>query len=228
MININPKTAIFFDLDDTLFCEHDYVRSGFHAVADYLQKIDNQLDSSTLYEYMLEDWVKNGRGKIFNHLIEEFSVPVEPMNLVQVYREHTPQLSLYSDTDRVVKLLVEKDIPRGLITDGEKGVQWRKIEALGLKQRFPYIIVTDELGKDCWKPSAVPFERAKDLLRGEVQSFIYIGDNPHKDFFTAKKMGFHTIRIIRKTGDHMLTRLSPEYEADEMIESLDELTVNLD
>ncbi len=30
--------AVVFDLDDTLYREYDYVKSGFHAVADYLEE----------------------------------------------------------------------------------------------------------------------------------------------------------------------------------------------
>ncbi|MEM5598042.1 hypothetical protein AAHB53_19930 [Niallia circulans] len=33
--------AYIFDLDDTLYCEHDYVKSGFYSVASFLAKSES-------------------------------------------------------------------------------------------------------------------------------------------------------------------------------------------
>jgi len=222
MVIIDRTTAVWFDLDDTLYCEHDYVRSGFKAVAEFLGDFGH-LDPAVLYREMTDEWRKNGRGKIFDRIINAHALSIAPDLLVRVYREHEPQLSLYPDADNFLALLASRSIPTGIITDGDKGVQWRKIEALGIRCRLQAIIVTDELGRECWKPSAVPYRRAMESLQGNVRSFIYIGDNPHKDFCTAKALGFHTIRIIRETGDHMETRLAPDFEADETITTLEEL-----
>lgn len=223
MMKFNRNTIILFDLDDTLFCEHDYVRSGFQAVANYLHGIHNQLEAEVLYRSMLAEWKQNGRGKIFDCIVDQFSLTTDVSLLVQVYREHVPNITLYPDAERLVRFLRNSEISRGIITDGDKNVQWRKIEALGLKKWIPCIVVSDELGRDCWKPSAVPYLHARKFFGSAAERFIYIGDNPHKDFVTAKKLGFHTIRIIRATGDHMQARLTPEYEADRIIFGLDEM-----
>ncbi|MEM5598044.1 HAD hydrolase-like protein [Niallia circulans] len=56
-----------------------------------------------------------------------------------------------------------------------------------------------------------------------MKDCVYIGDNPNKDFVTAKKLGLHTIRIVREIGDHMQTKLDQGYEADKKIYSLMEI-----
>lgn len=33
--------VVIFDLDDTLYSEKDYVRSGYHAIAEQTDKIDD-------------------------------------------------------------------------------------------------------------------------------------------------------------------------------------------
>lgn len=223
MININRESVIMFDLDDTLYCEHDYVRSGFRAVADYLHGIYSELEAEVLYRSMHDEWKQNGRGKIFDYIKDQFSLPITVSQLVQVYRDHVPNITLYPDAERLVRFLRNREISIGIITDGDKNVQWHKIEALGLKKWISCIIVSDEWGRECWKPSAVPYLHARKFFGGAAERFIYIGDNPHKDFVTAKKLGFQTLRIIRATGDHMQVRLSPEYEADRIIYDLDEL-----
>jgi putative hydrolase of the HAD superfamily len=223
MLMINNQTAVLFDLDDTLYCEHDYVRSGFKAVADRLHLIYSGLNSDELYMEMIHLWEKEGRGKIFNRIVEMYDLPIEPTELVKVYREHQPVLRLYEDAKRLIEILVKMNIPRGIITDGIQVVQRAKIKALGLESRFHCVIVTDEWGKECWKPSPIPYKKAMEFFKYQAERFVYIGDNPHKDFISAKKMGFLTIRIVRETGDFMGVKLSPEYEADIIIHNLDEL-----
>jgi putative hydrolase of the HAD superfamily len=62
-----------------------------------------------------------------------------------------------------------------------------------------------------------------EYLRLDFSDCVYIGDNPNKDFITARKLGMGTVRIVRDVGDHMQTRLGKEYEADAVIYSLTEL-----
>lgn len=212
-----------FDLDDTLYCEHEYVRSGFQAVASKLAEHSDK-NKMVLYEALVHEWQRNGRGKIFDAVCNTFDIAIEIKDLIRVYREHEPSnIHLYKDAEKFLRYLEEQSIPRGIITDGDRYVQWRKIGSLGLDKRISCIVVSDELGKDCWKPSEVPYRKVMAHLRLNAQECMYIGDNPHKDFCSARKLGMSTVRIIRSVGDHMQTRLGKEMEADRVIYSLEEL-----
>ena len=57
----------------------------------------------------------------------------------------------------------------------------------------------------------------------KTENTIYVGDNPLKDFFAAKKLGVITVRIKRKKGEYKNLRVSPPYEANYTIFSLLEL-----
>lgn len=220
--------AIIFDLDDTLYQEHDYVRSGFKAVAKVLATKFTELNAGQVYEEFLAAWHKNGRGKVFDVVCELHGLEVDIALLVEFYRKHLPTLSLYSDAIEILAWLKEKHFQIGIITDGHSTMQWQKIEALGLREIMDGIVVTDDLGADCWKPSVAPYLKVAEMLEVSVKNCFYVGDNPHKDFITAKKLGMHTVRIIRPVGDHMQTRLSEEYEADLTISMLTELIPLLD
>lgn len=216
--------TFIFDLDDTLYCEHDYVRSGFKEVAIYLNSLNPSIQIDGVFERLVAVWKIDGRGQVFNIVCEELGIQVNIRDLVQVYREHKPTLSLYDDAVEVLSYFYEKKIPIGLITDGKSEMQWNKIKALNIERFFQALIVTDDLGgSKCWKPSVLPFLRAAEVLGLDVNQCVYVGDNPHKDFVTAKKLGMKTVRVIRNIGDHMNTFLDEDYEANFQITSLTEI-----
>lgn len=214
-----------FDLDDTLYCEHDYVRSGFKAVAEFIANQNSFVTSHLLYKDFIDIWLSQGRGQIFNIICDKYNIAINISLLVQVYREHKPELVLYDDAKEALTYFITRNIPMGLITDGDSTTQWRKVESLQLNKLFNFIIVTNDLGIEYWKPSAVPYKKVAEALNVPIEKCVYIGDNPNKDFITAKKLGMKTIRIVREIGDHMKTRLDNTYEADKEIYSLTELLV---
>ncbi|TDX58932.1 HAD family hydrolase [Orenia marismortui] len=215
--------AIIFDLDDTLYYELEHVKSGFRAVSNYISN-KYKISAEDFYNQLLAILADEGRGKTFNLALEEFNLPLtEVKALVEVYRQHKPdELNLYHDAKNALKEFSDK-YKLGLITDGISIVQWNKIKALGIENRFEEIIVSDDHGMDKRKPSSFPYLKILEDFSVEAEEAIYIGDNPNKDFVTAKKLGLMTIRILRPKGMHINKRLAEEYEADYEIESLDEL-----
>jgi len=213
--------VILFDLDDTLYNERDFVFSGFMEVAKYISEKHN-LDLNSLYEDILDIFREKGRGKVFNILCEKYSLEENIESLVDIYRNTVPNVKLYDDALYMLENLKDK-YKLGLVTDGKNTVQWNKIKALDIEKYMDKIIVTDDLGRDYWKPSTKPFMLMIEHFGGAPEEYIYIGDNPNKDFIGCKRLGINTIRIIREVGDYMSTFLDKEYEADFNIKSLLEL-----
>ena len=58
---------LIFDLDDTLYKEREFVKSGFKAVSRYLHFKFN-LNEKKIFLQLLKILKKNGRGKIFDIL----------------------------------------------------------------------------------------------------------------------------------------------------------------
>jgi putative hydrolase of the HAD superfamily len=58
---------------------------------------------------------------------------------------------------------------------------------------------------------------------GPAYTYVYVGDNPAKDFVGARALGWRTIRIRRAAGEHSLVEAQPGYEADQEIADLGEL-----
>ncbi len=191
--------AVLFDLDDTLYPEIEFVKSGFTAVARHLASKHN-LNADSLFQQMLDILQRDGRGKIFDTLLEKLGLfsGETVRTLVDLYRSHQPSISLYPDTLPVLENLRRNGIKIGIITDAMASVQKNKVKALGLGNSFDIIIYTEELGEGCSKPSPVPFKTALDSLKMPAPDAAYIGDDPSKDFLAPNNLGMLTVQVARQ------------------------------
>lgn len=214
--------ALIFDLDDTLYYEKKYVLGSFKEVAYYLGN-KYKCDIEKLYVRMVEVLEALGRGKIFNIICEENNFKEDIQNLINIYRNSKPKLELYEDSKEFLIWARENGYKLGIITDGCSKVQWNKINSLAVEKLVDKIIVTDDLGKEYWKPHKKSYLDMMNYFNINENEGIYVGDNPNKDFIGAKELGMKTVRIIRENGDHVKTFLYKEYEADFNITNLIEL-----
>lgn len=218
------KKIIVFDLDDTLISEREYIDSGFRAVAKAISK-QTKLSEDDIKNKMDELFEKNSLN-VFNRTLNELGVVCEIeyiRELISTYRNHIPTIKLYDDAKDILEYLYRNNYRVGMITDGYKETQRNKIKVLDIEKYFEHIIVTDELGKEFWKPSEVPYELIKNKFNCEYKDMIYIGDNIEKDFVTANKLGIETIQIIRKNGVYKEIEKKSEYLAKIKIKNLFEL-----
>jgi putative hydrolase of the HAD superfamily len=214
--------SLIFDLDDTLYPESEFVMSGFQAVDAWLERECRVAGFSRL---AVEQFRTGRRGRIFDEVLPQLGLSPEPQlvaALVTVYREHRPVLHLFPDAIATLAW-AERIFRLGVLTDGFAQVQRNKLAALGLEPRLKACIVTDELGREFWKPHPKGFEQIMEVLPGNSSGFLYIGDNPRKDFIAPSQLGWHTIRIIRESGEHALHVAESGEQAEMEIHNLTEL-----
>lgn len=216
---------IVFDLDDTLYPEITYVKSGIRAVSVFLAE-NYQLSEKQLNLEMNAFLNENGRNLMFNNILSKYGLNKRYIvdKCLSVYRSHNPDISLYKEA----KLCLEKlnHFSKYLVTDGNIKVQRKKILALELTHYFKKTIPTYQYGQKYSKPSTYCFDKIRNLEKIFNNSdLVYIGDNPYKDFINLKKSGYNTIRVL--TGGYKDVRLSSEYEATININSLIDLTPEL-
>jgi putative hydrolase of the HAD superfamily len=217
-----PIHTIVFDLDDTLFLERDFVLSGFAAVDRWLR---SQRRVEGFAERAGRVFGEGARGRIFDTVLRELGLdasPAEVERLVSVYREHEPQLALLPDSESALGWAAA-NFQLGLITDGYASVQKRKIRALGLESRIACRIVTDDWGREHWKPSPTPYQRVMAHFPGPAPGYVYLGDNPRKDFLAPRALGWRTIRLRRPDGEHAAYAARAEEDAEREITSLREI-----
>jgi carbamoyl-phosphate synthase large subunit len=203
-----PRLVIL-DLDDTLYPEADYVRSGHRAVALAVWR-DHRID---IEPELRRRFAAGQRGDTLTAALRSLNVPFSPgyveRVLVPAYREHTPQIGAHLDARPVLTELRARGHVLALLTDGWAAVQRRKLAALGLADLFAAIMITDELGRDAWKPSTRGFESLLQRLAIEAHDAVYIADNPAKDFIGPHRLGMQSIRIVRPGGEHATAQARP-------------------
>lgn len=218
--------VLIFDLDDTLFDEMTYVRSGLIAVAAFGQESFgwNKEDS---YKFMNERLVIHGRGKVFDEWLHAHGCysASRVAQCVRVYRHHIPNISLSQLTQKILAQY-QRHYSLYLVTDGHKIVQQNKILALGIETMFKRCLVTHRFGIRHSKPSLYCFEKIRDAEKCAWSSMVYVGDNPAKDFVNLNAMGTLTVRV--RTGAHAQVEAQTGYDAQHTIQDLSHLSLVLD
>ena len=185
--------GVVFDLDDTLYDEKDYVRSGFAAVAEYL-------GDPRAAEKLTEYFEIHSKPAIDAYL-EETAQTEKKADCLKIYREHKPNITLREGARELIVSLKEKGIKVGIITDGRPNGQRAKLEALGLLSLVDDVIITDELGGEQFrKPCDIAFrimQRKWQIPFGEI---IYVGDNPAKDFAAPRQLGMRSLQFYCENG----------------------------
>lgn len=187
-----PILGVIFDLDDTLYSEKQYVRSGYKAVAKLL---GDEALADRLWTYF-----ENGKPAI-DELLNELGCMGRKEECLEAYREQIPEITLY---DGVVDLILElksKGIKVGIITDGRVSGQKRKLQALGLDKLINDIIITDELGGTQFrKPCDIAFRIMQCRWGIPFEQIIYVGDNPTKDFQACRQLGMRWTYFRNENG----------------------------
>jgi len=206
---MKPRMLIALDLDDTLYLERDFVRSGFDAVEKALR------GTAAGRDFAMQAWLLfesgKSRGRIFDATLAAMGItdPALVEKLVTIYRSHPPHIKLTLDAEAFLSRHPPETL--ALITNGPAMTQRNKIAALRLRDRIAMIIVTDELGEHGAKPSVRPFQIAQGGR--EANECVYIGDNPAVDFEGPRQLGWQqSIRVRRAGSLHVDVATPPDCE----------------
>lgn len=203
--------GVIFDLDDTLYSEKEYVRSGYKAVSEFL---------GGDYEDILWEHFCTGKYAI-DELLKEIGHEDGKDAALNVYRNHDPQIYLYDGVVEMLYKIREEGKKVGIITDGTPDRQWKKIKTLGLNELVDDIIITDELGGVQFrKPCDIAFRILQNRWRLPASEMIYISDNQTKDFQAPQQLGMNSLWFRNEDG---LYFCSGENSYKNMVASLKEI-----
>jgi putative hydrolase of the HAD superfamily len=102
----------------------------------------------------------------------------------------------------------------GIITNGDQDQQLNKLQALGLRERFPHIVISAEVGFA--KPHAAIFHEACRRANCAPHMSMYVGDRLLTDAVGSRQAGLHGIWLDRRGS-------GPRPNEIATITSLDEL-----
>ena len=209
--------ALLIDLDDTLYEEASYVRSGMAAVAREIAGLAGA-PVPEVEALMLEELARNGRGKVFDVALERLGVAPQPdliKGLVEAYRDHRPAIRLWSGVREALADLAQ-DHRLAIVTDGLGLMQRRKVEALGVEALVETVVYCWELG---WpKPDPRPYLKAMEQLGGTPAETLVVGDNPGHDMAAAQAAGLKSLRVqTGRFAAETFPNLTADAEADSFV-----------
>lgn len=218
-------TTVIFDLDDTLYDEIDFCRSGFHAAARHIATLSDVRSPESVFDVIWKHFLQSNRGSTFDATLTELGIPLDPPlihRLVEIYRTHTPTLALPPESREMLDSLKGR-YTLGLLTDGYLPTQRLKVQALGIEHYFKAIMYTEELGREHWKPSPLGFQRLLEKLDARPEQAVYVADNETKDFVAPNRLGMLTIQVLRPSGLYRRPSPLPEAAPKRKIDRIGEL-----
>lgn len=216
VVTLDKSVFVVFDLDDTLYKEDDFHESGLNAVSRLVLR-NYQIDINSFTLQCKSDGVKD----IFASVCEKLKLPLETKeSLLWAYRLHIPNISLDSSVDALLKELQRRVQGIAILTDGRSITQRNKLESLGLRH-IP-IYISEEWSS--LKPSPLRFKLIMENF--PATKYIYVGDNPKKDFKAPNDLGWSTIGLKdngRNIHSQCLDGFTSDYLPDVWIDELEEI-----
>lgn len=201
-MEIERPSAIFFDLDDTLYPYREAHKAALEAIYQYLPLKQEEIDEA--YQRARGEVKKQlnqmpacrSRLLYFKRMNEILQRPIyESVMLEEIYwGGFLKQMRMFPYALDFLKKAREAVIPCVLVTNLTTQIQLRKLEMLGITNLFQAIVTSEEAGEE--KPHAAPFLLAAKKLEIPLTVSWMIGDDPSCDLHGAKS-ALHAITFQR-------------------------------
>lgn len=183
---------VAFDLDDTLFKEIDFLHSAWRHIASLLSA-KYGIERNLILQIMHQS--QEAFESLNTYLHKNFGDIEENIGwMVSVYRNHQPDITLSPENKSLIESLIKRRHILALVTDGRISTQTNKVRALGLDRYIneDNIFISEKTGDD--KIGGTAF-RILDKRYLYISKY-YIGDNPMKDFYWPRKLGWTTVMLV--------------------------------
>lgn len=216
MSNINDQTVVVFDLDDTLYAERTFQASGYRQIVSKVTELFGVDAQSVLAEV-----IALGHDEHIGLMLEKLGLPIQlKSSLLDIYRTHTPDICLFPGVAELWSWLRARGCSIAIITDGRSYTQRMKLRQLELPDQPDLVVVSDEIGAQ--KPSHAAFIAVERLFPNKL--YIYIADNPKKDFIAPRQRGWRSIGVRHLTARiHPYVEVEPDLQPDVWVDTISEV-----
>ncbi|MCL2784336.1 MAG: HAD family hydrolase [Propionibacteriaceae bacterium] len=199
--------TVFLDLDDTLF---DYQTSSRLAVIDFAQMYAVEGDPTEIlrrwyeleeeYFHQFELGHLSWRDQFFVRIalflgIDESQEPAL-REAFQTFRDlYQSHWQAFSDAEPFIQRCLSADLRVGIITNGDPGMQVRKLRHIGISVDDDQVFASGSLGVA--KPNPEIYRAACRAMGTCGNRAVMIGDNITRDYQGALDAGLHAILVQR-------------------------------
>ena len=198
---------ILLDLDDTLVDDHGSTAVAFNAFVEAHHRLLYDRDAGVLLDewraVFMKHWMRHERGEI--SFLDQRRARVREFlgndfTDAEADAALLPYLQAYEASWRLlpgVEEFLERsaDIPKVILTNGNRQIQLRKVTATGLSSHVLDVITPDDCG--CWKPAHGMFLAGARRLGAAPSDCIMVGDDPIRDMAPARELGMVCFEVER-------------------------------
>ncbi|KXB07599.1 hypothetical protein AKJ51_00905 [candidate division MSBL1 archaeon SCGC-AAA382A20] len=208
--------AVLFDLDGTIL---GFYRDKSKVRNECARKYGVSEIAPEEYYYAMRKVIQNSkindREPVFEQIVGDSKVA---RKIAQDYEKRSLENSfVHEDAEEVLSGIKSK---KGLVTNGPRSTQWRKIKKFDLEKYFDSVVVSGEVGKS--KPGKEIFEIVLNNLESSPDESIYVGNVPELDVVGANNAGLVSVLINRECelcrGDNRKFNPKPDYEIRDLRE----------
>jgi putative hydrolase of the HAD superfamily len=208
------RRGLIFDLDDTLYPRERFIRSGFAAVANDLQR-RHGVPAGLVFKILSRSFTQGATGREFQVVCAELNLSTKEVpQMVRVFRAHKPNLWLPYESSETLKKLRHDGWKLAILTNGLPAVQAAKVNALALAPMVDAVVYAEAIVNG-GKPNAAAFEAVLDRLDLPAERCVMVGDNPACDIDGARLAGLRTMRLARPE-----VAVTPGADADLVISNI--------
>ncbi len=209
----DPLSAIFFDIDDTLYSTSEFARVARRNSVAAMIKAGLRMDLEECFQELIE--IIEELGTNYEHHYDKLLVRIPKENyagvnpaiivaagVVAYHETKFKNLKPYPDAVEILDILSRTDIIVGIITAGleikqaEKLIRLKLVDYLNSKAIF----ITDQLG--IGKQNIKIYQHACQSLNLPPGSCMYVGDNPISDVDLPNQLGMITV-LNRRSGKYL-------------------------
>jgi putative hydrolase of the HAD superfamily len=193
---LERKRGLIFDLDDTLYPRERFIRSGFAAVANDLQR-RHGLPAGWVFKILSRAFTSGAAGREFQMACVELRLSSKEIpQMVRVFRAHKPNLWLPYESAETLRKLRTDGWRLAILTNGLPAVQAAKIDALAIAPLVDSVVYAEAVVRG-GKPDPAAFQAVLERLDLPADRCAFVGDDPIADINGARQAELRTMRVAR-------------------------------
>ena len=187
--------AVLFDLDGTLYDRDGLAAALFdEQYAEFASELRGVSRERFLRDvHAMDEHGHGSKEEGYPRLVQSWGL--EPALAARLFAHFWERYEGYcrleAGTLETLEELRRRGMKLGVITNGPREMQRRKLAVLGLERAFDTIVVSGEEGVR--KPDAEIFRRALDRLGVAAHEAMFVGDHPVADIEGAHGAGLRAV-----------------------------------